>query len=446
MLRLFYNFRILSNFIGKVLIEWKTIMQIKQIIYSKTVKNGMWLYLLQIFNTLVPLLTIPYITRILDKSQYGVFSIALNLIGYFQVVIEYGFGMSATRKVALLGRDKNKLYILFTSIFGSRIFLFILSGFFGLFYAIAFNLSIEEKICIAILFLSLVGVCFQTDWLFQGLQEMQYISIINITGRTISVILTFFLVKSTKDIYLYCLLYSLSPLIGGLSGFIIAILKFKLRIIKINLCNVVDEIKDGWYVFTTQLSSKVFGAIGLTFLGMYGTTEDVGVFSAIQKIPNVIMLAWSPVSQIIYPLVSKNFRESFIHGEKFVKKIQYIAVPIFIVVSISIIILAKPIVTIAFGESYNKFYYWIIPLQVWTVIAINNNFLGIQILLGSGHDREYSRCFQIGVICTVILNCLFVYLFKGIGASFAPLASEIILTFLLYNKIRIIKNNTVFER
>ncbi|MCB7065273.1 oligosaccharide flippase family protein [Enterocloster citroniae] len=79
--------------------EKESILSIKSILEKKSVKNGAWMYLLQIFNTIVPLLTLPYITRILGASQYGMFSIAINIITYFQVIVEYGFGMSATRKL-----------------------------------------------------------------------------------------------------------------------------------------------------------------------------------------------------------------------------------------------------------------------------------------------------------------------------------------------------------
>ena len=65
---------------------------------KKAFSNGVWLYLLQFFNAVIPLLTLPYIVRILDTENYGIFSVALNIVIYMQVFVEYGFGMSATRK------------------------------------------------------------------------------------------------------------------------------------------------------------------------------------------------------------------------------------------------------------------------------------------------------------------------------------------------------------
>ena len=96
-------------------------LNILNLIKSKNAKNGAWLYLLQAFNTVVPLLTLPYITRVLGASTYGIFVISLNIISYLQVTIEYGFEMSATRKVALIGKDNKKTSRLHSTVLAARI-------------------------------------------------------------------------------------------------------------------------------------------------------------------------------------------------------------------------------------------------------------------------------------------------------------------------------------
>ena len=79
---------------------------IRKCFQSKLIKNGLWLFVLQVFNTIAPMLTLPYITRILGPSGYGDFSIALNWVLYFQVIVEYGFAYWGARAVAT-GKEKN---------------------------------------------------------------------------------------------------------------------------------------------------------------------------------------------------------------------------------------------------------------------------------------------------------------------------------------------------
>lgn len=134
------------------------IEMIKKILKRKSVKNGAWLYLLQIFNTVVPLLTLQYITRILGAKQYGIFSIAINVIGYYQVVVEYGFAMSATRKVASSDKNSDSLSKTFSTVFFLGIFYY---GSFGITVGYIFlnRNQLSQCFCLMILMITLFGNC-----------------------------------------------------------------------------------------------------------------------------------------------------------------------------------------------------------------------------------------------------------------------------------------------
>ncbi len=402
---------------------------------KNVVKNGFWLYLLQMFNTVVPLLVLPYVTRILGSTRYGVFSIALNLIGYFQVVVEYGFDMSATRKVALLPEEKSGLSKIFSTVLISRITLFALCSAFTIICGFVLKTK-QEIVCLFILLVSLMGYTLQQNWLFQGMHEMKFISVINIISRIISVALIFVLVTSKEDLYLYCLLNSMAPFLSGLFALYLSKKRYNLRFTKVRPIEVWMELKEGWYVFTTQLSSKVFGAIGITFLGFFAANSIVGIYSAIQKIPNIMILAWLPISQIIYPIASKHFKDSYMQGRNFVFKLRRRILPIFIFGAVCVGGFSKAIVGLLYGVEYVQYYYWIIPLLLWLIISINNNFLGIQILLASGQDKQYSKCFQLGVIATIFFNFCFIYFWGGTGAAWAPAISEAVLGITLSYEVR----------
>ncbi|MDA8226462.1 MAG: flippase [Desulfitobacterium hafniense] len=419
-------------------------LKINYLVKKTSVKNGLWMYYLQIFNTIVPLLTLPYITRILGTAGYGEFSIAINIIGYLQVVVEYGFGMSATRKVALSSKSKDEINKIYSGVLLSRLLLLALCFLFLIGYLIAHIRSTEQYLSLAILFISLFGSSVQQNWLFQGMQEMKYISIVNIISRIISVILIFTTVKSQDDLLLYCFLYAVSTFLSGFLGLLFAKIKYKIHFVKTDFADVIAELKKGWHVFTTQLSSKVFGSIGITFLGMFSIdSTTVGIYSAIQKIPSIMVLAWVPISQIMYPISSKKMQSSFLDGKHFIYRLRRLFLPLFSLVAILIAVFSKRVVTIAFGTEYAEYYYWIIPLLLWLIVSINNNFWGIQILLGSGHDKEYSRCFQLGIVYTIIFNLSLIYFFGGLGASLAPLFSECILGFALRIEIRKIEIRSV---
>ncbi len=403
---------------------------VKRLLEKKSVKNGVWLYLLQFFNTIVPITTIPYITRVLGAEGFGFFSFILNIVLYLQVVVEYGFNLSATRSVVFC-KNEQEQNELFSNVFVSRVVLFILTLFISITFVLLNNYSKIENICFFILSFGLFGICFEQNWLFQGKQEMKFITISSVIARSISTILIFILIRESADLPLYCLLYTSSIFFANVLGSFFAFYRFSLRFKKITVNSVCLELKKGLSIFFTQMSAKIFGAIGVTLLGIFSTEKDVGIYSALYKIPYILLLLWNPLSQILYPIASARLSESFEEGVRFIKKSRNRIILIFFLICIPISLWAKPISSLMFGLEYSDYFYIIYPLLVWMLLGIYNNFMGIQMMVGAGFDKEYGKCFQIGVACTVFFNLFFIYLFGLVGASLAPCLSELTLSIIL---------------
>ena len=118
---------------------------------------------LQVFNTVVPLVTLPYITRVLGTTNYGFFSLALNWITYFQVIGEYGFGFSGTRKIAM--QEGAAIQPLFSRIMTARLCLLGLSYLAMHAVSLIVGVNKAQYVSMNILFLMIMGVAFQLTWL-----------------------------------------------------------------------------------------------------------------------------------------------------------------------------------------------------------------------------------------------------------------------------------------
>lgn len=413
--------------------------RIKTILNTTVFKNSAWLFILQAFNTILPLITIPYVTRILGVEGYGNFSLSLNWITYFQVIVEYGFAYSGARKVSI--HDGEKLENLYSRIITARIILLTVSFVILLLVCFVFEVNIQQIICMLILFIMIIGAAFQLTWLFQGKQEMKVVTIINASARLLSVIATFGLVHSAKDIYLYCICYSSTYIFSAFAGVFYAKKKFGLGIRLCKLGEALDEIKDGWYLFTSQAMSKLFSGIGVTILGNVAAVSVVGIYSAIYKIPYVLILFFGPVSQALYPYISKRYLKSFKDGLTCIKRTIRCVLPFYTVITIIIALFRKYIIYYAFGREYICYSIIIIPLLIWVLLSILNNFLGIQCLVASGHQKEYSQSFLTGAIIMAMLNVIMGYKWNIYGISLAAPIGETVLTMLLLKKIRKIGSN-----
>lgn len=401
---------------------------------SKLLKNGLWLFVLQVFNTVVPMVTIPYITRVLGTAGYGAFSLAQNWILYFQVIVEYGFGFWGARRIAVSGKEC--LQNTFSTIITSRL---VLMGLSAAVMCIVYMLSGKEighYICMSILFSMVVGAAFQLTWLFQGMQDMKYITVINALSRLISVLLTFLMVRKPSDVYLYCFLYSCTYLFSAVIGLWVARRKYLLKIRLCKFSDILVGLKDAWPLFISQAMSKVLSGFGVTILGMVAANSTVGIYSAMYKIPYAMALLFAPISQAIYPDISVAFGESQKVGIGRVKKIAGWIVPAFLSASVLIMMFNRPLVEIMFGNAYASSSFILIPLVAWFVVSVINNFLGIQLLTGSGHQKEYSNAFLISGFFSVVLNIVFGKLFGMSGIACATLVSEIIMSGLLLYQVK----------
>ncbi len=413
------------------------IKKLKNISKSKVVKNSLWLTVLQIVNTIIPILTIPYITRVLGANEYGYFSIALNWILYLQVFVEFGFGLSGARKVALLNdSDTKKLNTLYNNIISARIILFIISFLLLNMIALVSGFSIRIYISMLILFVMIVGTTFQLTWLFQGKQDMKFITIVNVIARTISLILIFTIVKSDSQLYLYCLFYAITLFISSVISNIIAYRKYNLRFKFSNFKQIKNEINDAKYLFASSAMTKIFTGFGTTVLGIISTATITGIFSAIYKIPYILTMFFMPVSQALYPYNSAKFKKGYNQGVASVKKVCIPVFSLFLVLCLIIILFRNIIVNILFGSEYISYSIIVVPLVIQFIFAMINNFLGIQILVASGNTKKYTQAFSIGCIAIIISNIVLGMLYGIYGVAIAAAIGEMILTISLYLKIK----------
>lgn len=408
--------------------------ELKKIKHSKLLKNGIWLFVLQVFNTIVPMITLPYVTRILGASRYGDFSLALNWILYFQVIVEYGFGYWGARKVATTGKEQ--LQNTFSRIITARIVLLLFSFIVMCIVYVFSGKEFSHFTCMCILFLMVLGVTFQLTWLFQGMQDMKFITMINAASRTISVFLVFALVKNVGDVYLYCFLYSCTYILSAIIGLYMANKMYGLKVRICRFKGAKSALEEAWPLFISQAMSKVLSGFGVTVLGMTATSSAVGIYSAVYKIPYTMALFFNPISQATYPDISAAFSKSKETGYKRVKKIGALVVPLFAGAAVIIALFHHPIVWLLFGDEYANNSIILVPLAAWFVLSVINNFLGIQILVASGHQKEYSNAFLVSAICSVILYVVLGKLWGLFGIAFSTCIAELLLTILLIFNVK----------
>ena len=176
--------------------------------------NFLSLATLQGLNYILPLLTLPYLVRVLGAEKFGLIAFATAVVGYFIVLTDYGFNFSATREVANYRDDKNKLVEIFSSVMIIKVSLLLISFIILLFLIFFFEKIGNDALLYVLTFGSVVGQVLFPVWFFQGVERMKYITIINIISKTIFTVAIFLLVKQTSDYLLVPLLTSVGIIVA----------------------------------------------------------------------------------------------------------------------------------------------------------------------------------------------------------------------------------------
>lgn len=400
---------------------------LNKILKSKVFSNGIYLYILQIFNTVLPLITLPYITRILGDSQYGVFSKTFNYITYCQALVEYGFALAGARKVSLCDskaeRDK-----VFSNIVYSKMLLTLASFLVVVVLSFTIIKDSTQAMCLFILSLLFVAEIFNQTWLLQGMQYMRPIMLISVISRTVSTIFIFIFVKDSNDLLLYALLFVGTNVITSLLGTVIVVKKFEVRFVRLKIDEIKLALKDAWPLFTTSFASKVCSGFAITALGFFCSDAIIGGYSAVQKIPYMLVMIFAPLGQVIYPFICRLYADDLAKGVRTLKLIALVVLGGCLFGVVLIIILKDWLINLVLGAEYIQYANLIIPLACWLFLSITNNFLGIQTLVARGFQKQYSRCFLISIIVLVALNLILGYFFGAMGAAFATMLGELVLT------------------
>lgn len=396
----------------------------------KLLANTGWLLVLQAINIVLPFITVPYVTRVFGVELYGVFTLALNWVTYFQLVIEYGFNLSATKKV--VEADGTDAYCrLVSSVVSARLVLLaacfcVMLGLYAFSAVDAMQLG-----CMLVLFSMLLGIAIQLNWLFQGLQDMKVITIATAISRGFSVVLIFLLINNPSQLVLYSFFYSITFLASGLITHWFALRRYGIRMVKTSSHEIWEELKDGMPIFLSSAAGKIIGSVGITVLGAFSTSAVVGSYGAILKMPQMASMMFTPIGQALYPRVNEERMRSRRAAARLVFKMAVPTVALFAIGLAAMVLLRVPLIRLLFGDEYLTCADALIPLAVWVLFGIVNNYLGVQMLIPFGHQRLYSALMVADSLFALASNVVLGAAWGAMGVATAIAVSEVMLTLAL---------------
>ncbi|CUT02298.1 flippase [Candidatus Kryptonium thompsonii] len=392
-------------------------------------KNIFSLSILQFANYVLPLITIPYVVRVIGPDKFGLISFAQAFATYFLLVVNYGFDLSATREISSNRDNKNTLVRIYSNVLFTKAFLFTLCTL--IFTSLIFLIpKFRENILVFIVsYLIVAGYVLFPTWLFQGLEKLYITSIFNFIVKLLFTIGIFIFLRNKNDFYLVPLLMSLGQIFAGTLA-----LMYSLKLLdwKINMPRLEDifrELKNGFSVFISLVFINFYTISNTFILGFFAPHENVGYFASGSKLVLVFQtLVLAPLAQSLYPHVGKILRNDLNRGIEYIKKFSVIVTALTLPASIFLLIFAPILVKVFLGDQYLPSINVVRILSFFPFIIGLSNLYGIQTTLNLKMDKDFFKVVMGGSIINLLLNVLLDHKLAEIGSSVSWLITEIYIT------------------
>lgn len=385
---------------------------------------------LQIMNYVFPIITIPYVVRVLGAEKFGLVSFIAAFVGYFTLLTDYGFNFSATRSISIHREEPNRCAEILYSVYTIKTILFILST--VIFLSIIFWIppfNSEKELCL-VSYLSVLGTMLLPQWYFQGIGKMSVITWVTFCVRITTVILIFVLVHTVTDYKVYAFLNSAGGVLIGFLTFLFVI-KNLWKNQPFNGTTFFSVLKEGSVMFISNASINLYTSSNTFILGLYASPTIVGYWAAADKIRIAVQGILSPITLGFYPHLAHLFSRSKTMAIAFIKKSFLPIGLIGFLVSLVLLLFAEPISSLLLGNKFSHSLILIKLISFLPFIILLSNFFGIQILLNLNGSKEFSFTVFIAGIFNLILSFIIVPKLLAIGTAISVLSTEIIVTLLM---------------
>jgi PST family polysaccharide transporter len=309
--------------------------------------NTVLLYVLQISGYLFPLITFPFLTRELGPEKYGVIVFSNAAMMYFQLLIDFGFLLSATKECSINRDDKRKLSEIVSRVIQAKLLLAILGFLILLLLVFTINAFSEKKVFILLSYIPILISVFIPDYLFRGIEKMSTLTFRTLIARAIYTLFILLLVKNPED-------YIFIPILTALGNSLIVIVTWYFLVKKdriifefTSIQKTYQTLKDSSQFFLSRIASTVYGASNIFLLGFFHSNVALAQFGAANTLNSSVRGMFNPIADSLFPYMIK--KKNF----KLIRTVLLVSLPIIIIGTIFLYIYAPEIIYILCGEQFD---------------------------------------------------------------------------------------------
>ncbi len=376
--------------------------------------NTVMLYIMQISGYLFPLLTFPYLTRVLGRDTYGILTASSAVMSYFQLLVDFGFILSATRDCSLCRDDKKQLIRINCSVVQSKCLLSLIGLIVLLPVIGVVPLYRENALYLILSYLSVFLSSFIPDYLFRGLEKMSSITYRTLGARTIYLILVFAFIHTERQFILVPVFNAASNLFIVAWSWWYVLKKFRLPYRFQSLTSTLETLKRSAIFFLSRIASTLYGASNVFLMTLLGfPTGVLGQYGAADSLIQNARKMLTPISDSLYPYMVKN------RNFKLLKRLLLIFMPVIVAGCVFLYVFAELFIRILCGEGYEQAIPVFRGFLPMLAITLPIYLLGFPTLSPMGMDKEAN------------LTTIYASIFHFVGLTILVLTGKISVTAII---------------
>lgn len=406
---------------------------------SSIKKNFLYNAFYNILTLILPLITTPYISRVMGAEKIGIYSYAYSVAYYFGLFILLGLNNYGNRTIAGVREDKKQLSKTFWSIYSMQIMMTIIVIIIYIGYVLYFT---EDKLMAWIQIIYLISVAFDINWFFYGMEQFKMTVTRNSIIKILNLILILLLVKDKNDLYIYAIIMVGGMLVSQLALWLF--LKRFIMLVKIEILDVLQHIKPNLILFIPVLAISLYTTMSKIILGALSTMEAVGFYENSNKLTSIPSMAITSLGTVMLPRMS-NLVANGKHNEamKYIQKSLIISVFLSCSMAFGISAISNEFVPIFYGEGYEPCIEIISILVLSSIFISWANVIRTQYLIPNKQDKIYIISVFLGAGVNIVTNLILIPYLDALGAAIATFFAELSVcayqTYRVRKEIKVIK-------
>jgi O-antigen/teichoic acid export membrane protein len=398
----------------------------------KVIKNFIWNAGYQIFILLIPLITIPYINRVLGPIGVGINAYTNSIVQYFVLFGSLGINIYGNREIAYTRDNKEAMSQKFWELSILRI---ITIGLAVITYLVFILINDKYRVFYLAQGFYLLGAAFDISWFFQGLENFKVTVLRNAFVKIVSLILVFSLVRNANDTAIYIVIMSGSQFLGFLTLW--PYLKGLVKKPRIRINSMIQNIRPSITLLIPQIATQIYLQLNKTMLGSIQGVQAAGFFDNSDKIIKMLLAIVTATGTVLLPHVAHSFANG---DKKAVIRSLEISMHVILVMAIplcfGIASISVPFTHYFFSERFAPVANLMAVESIVVIFIGISNAIGVQYLLPTNQLKSYTTSVILGSIVNIVLNIPLIFAFGTIGAIVATVVSEAVVTAYQIFKVR----------